>query len=220
MLIGNFNLPLTAPARLLSARTQAAAAASVDKGPPLSLIPPRLTAPAQPTVAAAPHYPVQIIIIRHAEKPDDNDNSSDPAGLSAQGQERAQALADAIPARYPHIDYLFASAASKNSHRPIDTITPLSQKLGLGIDTSYADKQYADLAQTLETDPKYAGKTVLICWHHGKIPQLTQALGATPPVSPWPGQTFDRIWQIDYGADQKATIQNLPQHVLPGDSTR
>jgi hypothetical protein len=34
---------------------------------------------------------------------------------------------------------------------------------------------------------------------------------------PWPDTQFDRIWRIDY-KDGKATIKDLPQHLLPGDS--
>jgi len=89
--------------------------------------------------------------------------------------------------------YLFATAVSAHSHRSIETLTPLAQKLGLPIFQDYADDDYARLAQQLETDPKYAGKTVVICWHHGKIPELAQALHVPPPVTPWPSQTFDRL---------------------------
>ena len=63
----------------------------------------------------------------------------------------------------------------------------------------------------------FPGKVVLVVWHHGKIPQLTQALVATPPYNPWPEDQYDRIWRIDY-TNGKATVQDLPYAVLPGDS--
>ena len=34
------------------------------------------------------------------------------------------------------------------------------------------------LAAELLTNPRYASKTVLVCWHHGKIPRLAKALGS------------------------------------------
>lgn len=160
-------------------------------------------------------HPKQIIIIRHGEKPD-----GPGRGLSPQGQQRADALATALPQRYPHIDAIIATAPSANSERPLETVTPLANKLGLPINDQWSDKQVGDVAQALTTDPQYDGKTVVVCWHHGKIPELAQDLGVTPPQDPWPSNTFDRIWQVDYAPDGTPSIQNLPQHVLPGDSAQ
>jgi hypothetical protein len=56
-----------------------------------------------------------------------------------------------------------------------------------------------------------------VVWHHGEIPNLARALGATPPYSPWPEQQYDRIWRIDY-ANGKVTLHDLPYLLLPGDS--
>lgn len=164
--------------------------------------------------------PARIVIIRHAEKPGDDavDNDSDGPGLSPKGVERANALAVTLPRQYPHIDYIIATRPSRQSNRPVLTVTPLAQKLNMPIDSTYRDKDYPALANALLTDSKYAGKTVLVCWHHGKIPQLAEALGVTPPQSPWPSETFDRIWQIDF-TNGTATVENLPENALPGDST-
>jgi phosphohistidine phosphatase SixA len=165
--------------------------------------------------------PKRILIIRHGEKPDpQNPNpQGDPTGLSQRGEERAQALATAIPQRYPDIAYLFASTATDSSQRPIQTIEPLAKALGEPIDTDFADKQVKPLASFIMSSPQFAGKTVLISWHHGRIPQLVSALGGTPPFNPWPAEVFDRILQIDYpSGGGTPTVQNLPQNVLPGDS--
>jgi hypothetical protein len=40
---------------------------------------------------------------------------------------------------------------------------------------------------------------------------------AHSPYNPWPEDQYDRIWRIDY-TNGKATIQDLPYAVLPGDS--
>lgn len=93
---------------------------------------------------------------------------------------------------------------------------PLLAALNLPIDDSVLNDDYALLATVLFSG-KYAGKVVLISWHHGKIPALARALGATPPATPWPDQQFDRIWRIDY-VGGKPVLQNLPQKLMPGDT--
>lgn len=175
-----------------------------------------LTSSAKMLAVTMRPLPRRILIIRHAEKPAPKDPPD--TGLTPRGVQRANALAMVISARYPHIDYLFSSASTRTSMREVLTLKPLARKLGLPIDSSYANTSYNQLAQSLLTDPRYAGKTILICWNHRQIPQFAQALGASPPVSPWPGNLYDRIWQIDYGADGTVTIQNLPENALPGDS--
>jgi hypothetical protein len=57
---------------------------------------------------------------------------------------------------------------------------------------------------------------VLICWHHGKIPDLAKALGVFNPPK-WDGKVFDRVWQITY-TKGKASLADLPQMLLYGDS--
>jgi len=65
--------------------------------------------------------------------------------------------------------------------------------------------------------PVHAGKTVLICWHHGNIPALARALGIKDAPTPWPEMQFDRVWRITF-ADGVAALTDLPQRLLPGDS--
>jgi|SRR5215472_4114289 len=120
------------------------------------------------------------------------------------------------PPRFPTPDFIFATDRSKNSNRPIETITPLAAALNLHYDSKHADDDYAKVASDILTDPKYAGKTVLICWHHGKIPQLAQALGVSNPPD-WKGHVFDRVWHITYPSG-KAALKDLPQQLLFGDS--
>lgn len=169
-------------------------------------------------------HPKQIIIIRHAEKPGDPtaDDPADGTNLSTRGFERAAALAVYLPATFPRPDFLFATQASKHSNRPVETITPLSEALKLSIDSQFGDDDYQRLAARLLDDARYADKVVLICWHHGKIPHLTAALGARPPQDPWPGGTFDRVWSVDYStgaAPGSLPVANLPQRLLFGDSS-
>src|SRR5689334_227829 len=110
----------------------------------------------------APAGPHIVMIIRHAEKTGEKSDSD----LSKKGYERADALATVFPAHFPRPDFLIAAKKSKNSNRSVETITPLAKALHEEIESKYKDKEYSELAHELLTDPKYAGKTVLIAWHH------------------------------------------------------
>lgn len=165
---------------------------------------------ANDTPATGPHI---ILIIRHAEKT----GSKTDSDLSQKGFERANALARAIPAHFPRPDYLIATQRSKSSNRPVETITPLGKALHEPVEAKYKNKDYEQLAKELFSDPKYAGKTVLIAWHHGNIPELSHALGAKDAPEKWDDNVFDRVWQITYKKGT-ATWKDLPESALPGDS--
>ena len=159
--------------------------------------------------------PATILLIRHAEKLTDGQ-----IDLSSTGFERAklvpQLFAPSHTPALPIPQALFATHLSKHSNRPVQTIAPLSESLHLPIDNTMLNDDYAQLAQKLLSGA-YAGKVVLVCWHHGNLPALATALGATPPYAPWPETQFDRVWRIDY-KDSKATLMDVPQHLMPGDT--
>jgi|HubBroStandDraft_3_1064219.scaffolds.fasta_scaffold549285_1 hypothetical protein len=187
------------------------------------------------------------MIIRHGEKLGDSASDTDGGpNLSTRGSARATALpqlfaqppygcaltigtgqnfagkylAVQIPGAAPRFsapDFLFATQVSKNSNRPVETITPLSAALNLTYDDKHADADYAKVASDILTDSKYAGKVVLVCWHHGNIPNLATALGVTDPPA-WPGSVFDRVWVISY-SDGTASLANAAQMLLYGDSS-
>jgi hypothetical protein len=167
-------------------------------------------------------FPKVVMLIRHAEKPAD-DTSPD---LSAEGKKRAEALpelfrkSDTRPEPLPTPDFIFATKNSKNSHRPLETITPLAKQLKLTVNSDFADDDVEDLAQELFKNQMYLGKTVLVCWHHGKLPKLARKLKAPDAPEEWDGKVFDRVWRIDYDDKGKATFSTLPQQLLPGDSKK
>jgi len=43
------------------------------------------------------------------------------------------------------------------------------RELNLFLNADYADDDFGQLAAELLTNPKYGGKTVLVCWHHGRL---------------------------------------------------
>ena len=157
------------------------------------------------SAAPKPQPPATVLIIRHAEKLDNGESD-----LSFAGFGRAGLLPKAFypGGSLPTPQVIFAAAESAHSNRSVQTVTPLAAALHLSVNDRFANNEYNVLAAELLSG-KYAGKVVLVAWHHGKIPQLAAALGATPPYNPWPAQQYDRIWRIDY-INGKATLQDLP----------
>jgi len=157
--------------------------------------------------------PKQVIIIRHAEKPADVEDPN----LSPAGAERAKRLAEMLPQRYGKPDHIFAAAPSKHSNRPVLTAEPLSNSVGVRINSDIADQDYPVLSERLTHLPKYQGKVVLICWHHGCLPDLAHSFGVAPTPPPWNDAVFDRVWIVKPGA-QGTTLKDDPQKLMPGDS--
>jgi len=92
--------------------------------------------------------------------------------------------------------------------------------LTLPINDRFADNDAAikKMTDAILHDVGFAGKIVLICWHHGKIPAVAKALGIAKPPK-WDGKVFDRVWQITFPKG-KATLADLPQMLLYGDSDK
>jgi hypothetical protein len=134
--------------------------------------------------------------MRHAEKPDDPMNPD----LSDAGYVRAERLADYVPATFGRPEFLFATALSTHSARPVETLTPLSKQIGVAIDSTFADQDYGALAEDVLSQPQFTGKLILVCWHHGDIPSLMRALRAKSDEfpDPWDPQVFNLILQLDY----------------------
>ena len=102
-------------------------------------------------------------------------------------------------ARFPTPNFIFATARSKHSKRPIETVTPLAMALNLPINDRFVDKDkdIKKMAAAILNECAFAGKIVLICWHHGTIPDDAKALGLSKPPK-WEGKVFGRVWQISY----------------------
>jgi hypothetical protein len=172
-----------------------------------------------------------IYLIRHAEKP------ASGSGLSPEGQARAQAYVKYFQnlqnpsGQAITWDNLFASTDSDNSDRPVLTITPLANQLKLTINSNFADKHYKKLVDELK-DPaqgSYAGKNILICWHHGEILDLATKLGASPSSLPsssnWPAKwnpaVFGWLLQIYYdanGAIITTSSRTINEHLMSDDT--
>jgi len=163
-----------------------------------------------------------VLIIRHAENP------ADGHGLSPRGEERAKAYINyfqnfAVDGKQREPEAVVVAADSKQSHRPRLTVEPFAKAAKLPIDDRFANKQPADLAAELRAN--YQGKVILVCWHHGQIPALLSALGATPesllPNGKWPRDVYD--WAIMASFDENGHVipegtKRINEHLLQGDS--
>jgi hypothetical protein len=187
----------------------------------------------EPAEKPSGKYPHQVLILRHAEKPNEEGNPD----LSSRGAARAAALPSLFvipptfptkPAPFPTPEFLFATKASEKSNRPVETVTPLARALGdLHIHDKHANNDFQAAVEDLFGDAKYASKTILICWHHGHIPKLTSAVLARAKNADkvvdkvpkkWEDTVFDQVWQITFDDQGDATFAIRPQRLLFGDA--
>ncbi len=165
--------------------------------------------------------PAQVILIRHGEKP------ARGSDLSPRGYERARALvgffktAPAVTERgLPAAIYAEQPRPDGSQSRPLETVQPLADSLGMTVNTSIRKPDAEGLARAVLSEPSYAGKMVLISWEHHMIPAIARALGADQAPDAWPDAAFDRVWIIDFDGGKPVRFRDLPQHLLPGDSAR
>ena len=120
--------------------------------------------------------------------------------------------------RFPAPHCIFATQASKNSKRPIETVTPLATALNVPLNDGFTDKEASIQKMTDAILNDFPGEIILVCWHHGMIPAIAKALGIAKPPK-WDGKVFDRVWQITF-PKAKATLTNSAQMLLYGDSAK
>jgi hypothetical protein len=154
-----------------------------------------MSAYAHPTAA----QPAQIILLRHAEKPEDpNDPHLSPAGVKRADRLVSFIISDPVMSKFGLPVAVFATQTTKhdNGQRTQETVAPLARELKLPVQTPFLSKDYAALAKQILANPAYSGKTVLICWTHAEIPQLVAALGVKPRPKKWKGSVFDKVYVI------------------------
>jgi len=181
-------------------------------------------------------FPQHILLIRHAEKLPPPQNID--VHLSYAGKKRADNLhrlfikSDDRPEPFPKPHFLFAAHNTDKSHRPLETVAPLGVALKLPVNSDFRNSiepvskkdvpanDINGLRDEIFVNEKYAGKTVLICWRHGTMPELARALKAAKAPVNWRSEVFDRVWQIDFDDKGNATFKDRPQRLLPGDSKK
>jgi len=133
-----------------------------------------------------------IMIIRHGEKL--NDKVTD---LSPRGKARAQCLINLFGENgvFLQPEHIYAQSPSekKQSTRPRDTVTPLSEAIGIPINLDYTSGQVKKLAKSIENSTD--NKVVLISWSNDNIPDIAEKFGIVNPPD-WDSNTFDDIWML------------------------
>lgn len=176
----------------------------------------------------------KIMVIRHAEKPA---NDPPPHGVTLKGEREKESLtvrgwqrAGALASFFAPPDdsfqdpslarpqFLYASKPIKRqgSRRPLETITPLAEKLAIRINDHFSRD---DLKNMLEEVFLCAG-VVLICWQYEYIPQIASHILGNKTTAPhaWPEDRFDMVWVFDRdSATAHYSFKQVPQNLLMGD---
>src|SRR5450759_1032164 len=130
--------------------------------------------------------PSVVMLLRHAEKPLGDgpphgvtiDGVLDSESLTPRGWQRAGALVglfvpDLPDGRGPNLPtptHLFASqiGGRSSSQRPRETLLPLSERLGLVVDSRFPKEEVGELVRAVQT----IDGVVLIAWEHQLIPSI------------------------------------------------
>jgi hypothetical protein len=180
--------------------------------------------------------PLQIMVIRHAEKPVtdpptsgvDISGNTDSHSLIVVGWQRAGALVRYFSAPESNVQqptYLISpppetdasNADTDEGGRPFETIDPLCQKLGLTHNTPCKvgkEKQLVDDVLALD------GEVVLIAWEHKHIIDIANLILGSTSLSPqkWPSERFDVVWVFTPDPSGSWVFSQIPELLLAGDS--
>jgi hypothetical protein len=175
--------------------------------------------------------PTKIMLIRHAEKPDDagavlgidESGRASPHQLSVRGWQRAGALVrffaplgQSRPAGIETPSAIFACKPLNGSCsvRPFSTVWPLAAALQIPVNHEIGKN---DEPAFLHAVSGTSG-AVLVCWPHEPIPSLVRGLAGDLPGVPvkWPGKRFDLVWILDR-TEAGWNFSQIGQLLLPGD---
>lgn len=142
-----------------------------------------------PSIETAEQIPLQVFLVRHAEKM----TGDDPA-LTEAGTARAELLADMLA------DAKITRIHSSDYKRTRDTAAALANALGVEVEL-YDPRDLDAMAERL----KAAGGRHLVVGHSNTTGELTELLGGeggTPIVE---ATEYDRLYVVSVGADGAAT---------------
>jgi len=178
--------------------------------------------------------PSVVMLLRHAEKPLGEgpphgvtiDGAPDPESLTPRGWQRAGALvglfvpdpSDGRGPRLPTPTHLFASQVGprSSSQRPRETLVPLSERLGLAVDSRFRKEELEELVRAV----RLIDGVVLIAWEHHLLPSLANMLMGDASSVPqiWPDDRYDVVWVVeDTGLGNGRGFRDVPEMLLAGD---
>lgn len=161
--------------------------------------------------------PAEVLLLRHGEKPEDGNELND------RGWERAKALPNFFHKRAeierlgaPVALYGMAPKKKKGSVRAIQTLKYLADDFHLRVIDDFTDEEVDEMVKEVSEKKDYDGKFVVICWNHDSMHDIAKEFGVkhAPKYSK---DAFDRAWLIRFDGE-KASLEDLPQRLLPGDS--
>ncbi len=133
----------------------------------------------------------KIVIIRHAEKPDNGDN------LSCKGFNRSLQLAALLNKKFGIVDHILVpslkTGKTTNHSRMFQTISPYAIQQNLNINTKYDVGDNKIIADVI----RYLNGTVLLVWEHKNILKIVKELGIKESLK-WDDNDFDSIWIITF----------------------
>jgi len=155
-----------------------------------------------------------INLIRHGERSANKSNVHLTHSGYARSQYIAQCVGDTPSLAFPlgKPTAMIASLRPEDSERPLETLKPLSEKIGLSVDNHIEMADVDKVHEYVQSLP--AGGTLLLSWQHWFIPLIarsfeTGAKGLAPQLWPsscdyseWTEPTYtndacyDAIWQI------------------------
>ena len=178
--------------------------------------------------------PSVVMLVRHAEKPLGDgpphgvtiDGTADPESLTPRGWQRAGALvalfaadrSDGAGLRFPTPTRLFASQIGPQSlsARPRETLLPLSERIGLAVDSSLRKEEIDQLVKAIQG----TGGVVLVAWEHHLIPAIATMLVSDRSQVPqiWPDDRYDMVWVLERtGVGPGLAFRQVPEMLLAGD---
>jgi len=138
-----------------------------------------------------------VILIRHAEKVIDP-NNSDP-DLSPAGQARAQELARMFGDA--GINAIYATQYKRTQ----ESVRPLADRLGLPVNL-VDSKKTPELIKQLLSD--HRGQTILVAGHNNSVPEIIAALGG-PAYPTIPESEYDNLYIVTVYRTGKAKVVKM-----------
>jgi hypothetical protein len=175
----------------------------------------------------------KIMLVRHAEKPD---KDFAPYGVTPKGERSKESLqvrgwqrAGALITLFappngqfnsslakPQFFYASKPLRRKGSRRPIETITPLAEKLAIKINSDFPRSDFESMLEEVFS----CRGVVMICWQREYIPDIALKILDDRKIAPvdWPEDRFDMIWVIDLDRSSgRYKFKQVPQKLLIGD---
>ena len=135
---------------------------------------------------------LQVVLIRHAEKPLKGYN------LTCQGINRSLQLVPVLHTRFGEPSAIYVPAMGQGDTtkhaRMFQTIVPFAAKYNLLIHTTFKEDDTIRLAQTIRRQKGI----VLLVWEHSRLPAIAHCLGVQDALLHWPDEDYDSLWIIEY----------------------